>query len=78
MDVVAYGPSVRDADGYFLFRSYTTLEHLVSSQDAFYSSDAWLSGPREAIISLIESSESATAWLSMEAIAAMKRSRGAG
>ena len=74
MDVVAYGPSVNDPEGYFLFRSFNNAEHLEKSQSAFYTSDAWLKGPREAIVSLIESHESATAWLSEESVNAMKHS----
>ena len=39
-----------------LLRAYPSLEALQRSQDAFYGSDEWRSGPREAVLSLIESS----------------------
>jgi hypothetical protein len=53
IDVVAYGPSRADDDGYLLIRAYETIAELNASHNAFYSSDAWCSGPREAILSLI-------------------------
>src|SRR5215203_363564 len=54
--VVAYGPSLDDADVYFLLRAYVSVEDLQASQDEFYGSDEWRSGPREAIVSRIDSS----------------------
>jgi hypothetical protein len=54
-DVIAYGPSLTDPDSYFLIRAYESVDHMRSSQDEFYSSDEWKSGPREGIVSLIES-----------------------
>ncbi|MES2772695.1 MAG: NIPSNAP family protein [Bacteroidota bacterium] len=53
VDVVAFGPSLQSEDSYFLVRTYKNLEHLQQSQDAFYGSDEWKLGPREAIISHI-------------------------
>ena len=38
-----------------LIRRYPSLEELQRSQDAFYGSDEWRQGPREAILALIES-----------------------
>lgn len=54
VDVVAYGPSLHEADSYYLMRSYASLEDRQQSQDAFYSSDEWRLGPREAILALID------------------------
>jgi NIPSNAP protein len=54
VDVVAYGPSLGEPDSYFLMRSYASLEDRQQSQDAFYGSDEWRKGPREAIIALID------------------------
>jgi hypothetical protein len=76
-DVVAYGPSLHDPDAYFLIRAYESVDHLRSSQDAFYSSAAWRQGPREAIVALIERDVNAVLWLSAEAIEALRRSRAA-
>jgi len=56
VDVVAFGPSLHDEDSYYLIRRYDTLAHREQSEDAFYGSDEWRQGPREAIIALIERS----------------------
>ena len=58
VDVVAFGPSFHDEDSSYLIRTYESLEHRQSSQAAFYGSDDWRQGPREAIVSLIESDTS--------------------
>jgi hypothetical protein len=58
VDVVAYGPSVHDDDSYYLIRSYASPEERQSSQDAFYGSDEWRRGPRQAVIECIESDTS--------------------
>ncbi len=55
VDVVAFGPSRHDDDSYFLIRSYASLEERQRSQDAFYGSEEWRQGPREAIVSCIVS-----------------------
>ena len=55
VEVVAFGPSLDDDDLYYLIRSYPSLEELQRSQDAFYGSDEWRDGPRERIVSRIES-----------------------
>ena len=54
VDVVTYGPSPHDEDCYYLIRRYDSLAHREQSEDAFYGSDEWRQGPREAIVSLIE------------------------
>ena len=58
VDVVAFGPSLHDDTSYYLIRTYDDLAERQSSQDAFYSSSSWRQGPREAIVSLIESDTS--------------------
>lgn len=55
MDVVAYGPCREDADGYVLIRAFDSVAHLRASQEAFYGSDAWRLGPREAVLADIAS-----------------------
>lgn len=74
MEVVAFGPSLHDPDAYFLVRAYDSLEQLRSSQEAFYSSDAWRNGPRQSIIELIESDWNIVLRLSPQALAAMRES----
>jgi hypothetical protein len=54
IDVVAYGPSLHDKDSYYLMRRYDSLAQREESEDAFYGSDEWRQGPREAILALIE------------------------
>ena len=54
VDVVSYGPSLHDENSYFLMRRFESLAHRDESENAFYGSDEWRQGPREAIISLIE------------------------
>ena len=58
VNVIAVGPSLDDDDLYFLIRGYASVHELRRSQDAFYGSDEWRTGPREAIVSLIESDTS--------------------
>jgi ketosteroid isomerase-like protein len=55
VDVVAYGPSLHDADSYFLVRSFPGLEERERMEDAFYGSEEWRKGPREAVLADIES-----------------------
>lgn len=55
VDVVRFGASTHDKDSYYLMRAYNDLQDRQASQDAFYGSDAWKNGPREAIVSKIES-----------------------
>ncbi|MCI0556706.1 MAG: NIPSNAP family protein [Anaerolineae bacterium] len=54
VDVVAYGPSLHDENSYYLMRRFDSLTQREKMEDAFYSSDDWRKGPREAIIALIE------------------------
>jgi NIPSNAP len=54
VDVVAYGPSLHDETSYYLIRRFANLAHREESENAFYGSDEWKQGPREAIVSLIE------------------------
>jgi hypothetical protein len=55
IDVVSFGASLHNADSYYLSRAYASLAEREQSQDAFYGSDEWRQGPREAILALIDS-----------------------
>ena len=55
IEVVAYGVSLDDADCYFLMREFTSLEQRRTSEDAFYGSDEWRKGPRDAAMADIHS-----------------------
>ena len=72
-DVVAFGPG-HEPDSYFLVRAYDDLADLNSCQDAFYGSDEWRDGPREAIVSHIESYVSTILHLSSESVEDLRRS----
>lgn len=67
-EVVAFGPSPHEADCYFLARAYTGLDDLNARQNAFYGSDEWRAGPREAIVSRIETHLSTVVWMSAAAV----------
>jgi hypothetical protein len=63
VDVVAYGPSPHDSDSYYLVRGYSSPDQRQRSQDAFYGSNEWKQGPREAILGLIENYTTISIWL---------------
>src|SRR5574341_1078327 len=54
VDVVAYGPSLHDENSYYLMRRFDSLAQREQNEEAFYGSDEWRQGPRQAIIALIE------------------------
>ena len=54
-DVVAHGPSLHDANTYYVIRRYESLTQRDQMEDAYYASDDWRKGPREAMLALIES-----------------------
>lgn len=53
VDVVAYGPSLHDEDSYYLMRSFSSIEERQKGEDAFYGTDEWRQGPREAVLAAI-------------------------
>jgi len=53
-DVVAHGPSLHDENSYYVIRRFDSLAQREQSEDAYYASDDWRQGPREAILALIE------------------------
>jgi hypothetical protein len=54
IDVVWHGQSMNDPDGYGLIRAFADMAALEASQQDFYTSEAWRSGPREEIVARIE------------------------
>jgi hypothetical protein len=73
VDVVAFGPSPHDDVSYVLMRAYASLDDRQRSQEAFYASDEWRQGPREEILSHIESNTSVVLELDPVTIAALRR-----
>ena len=58
IEVVACGPSLVAEDGHeeaYLIRAFESVETREKEEDAFYGSEAWREGPREAVVSRIES-----------------------
>ncbi len=52
--VVTVGPSLHHEDSYCLIRAFASLADLERSEEAFYTSEEWRQGPREAILACIE------------------------
>lgn len=72
MDVVAHGPTPGHEDGYFLVRSFADLAQRDAQEADFYGSRAWHEGPREALVSRIDTYVDTLLWLSPEAIADLR------
>ena len=72
MDVVAHGPVPNDPNGYFLVRSFASLAELTAQEDEFYGSARWREGPRESLVSRIETYIDTLLWLSPAAIADLR------
>ena len=53
-DVVAHGPSLHAENTYYVIRCYDSLAQREQMEEAYYASDDWRKGPREAILALIE------------------------
>jgi hypothetical protein len=73
VDVVAHGPSPHDETSYYLIRQYADLAERQRSQDAFYGSDEWRQGPRDAILALIESYTTIVLELDAAAVDGLRR-----
>ncbi|MBL8506929.1 MAG: NIPSNAP family protein [Chitinimonas sp.] len=74
IDVLDFGPSLHDGDGYFLIRAFRDLAKLEADQAAFYASTAWRNGPREAIVSLIASDSDIVMAMNHDRIEALRNS----
>ena len=51
---MAHGPSLHDENSYYVIRSFDSLAQREQSEDAYYASDDWRKGPREAMLALID------------------------
>ena len=72
MDVVTHGPVLHDDNGYFLVRSFANLAELTAQQGEFYGSAAWRDGPRQALVSRVETYVDTVLWLGPVAIADLR------
>ena len=77
MDVVHAGPCRMDPQGYVLIRAYDNETHLRDSQGAFYGSDDWRKGPREAVLDCIDHYLSVVLELEESAIQILRSGRSA-
>ena len=72
MDVVAFGRSDHEGESFFLIRAFDSREQLVAQQDAFYGSDVWRQGPREALVDCLDTYLNTLLWLPEEAVEALR------
>jgi hypothetical protein len=73
VDVVGYGPSLHDQDSYYLMRAFPGVADRERSEDAFYGSEEWRQGPREAILACIESYTTIVIRMDEEALRGLRR-----
>lgn len=76
--VVGSGGSLADEDDHeeaYLMRTFRSLAEREEQEGAFYGSDDWLKGPRESIVSRIESYHTIVMEVPEEAVSALTRSR---
>jgi len=76
VDVVDAGASLVAEDGAeeaYLVRAFSSIEEREKQEAAFYGSDEWRRGPREAVISRIESYHTIVIEASAEAVRALRR-----
>src|SRR5262245_61636701 len=55
MDVVAFGPSHHDEDTFYVIRAFESNRQREEMEEAYYASPDWREGPREELMSLIDS-----------------------
>ena len=72
-DVVTHGPSLHDDRSYVVIRRFDSLAHRQESEDAYYGSDDWRNGPREAMLALIDSYTDAVLELDDATVAGLRR-----
>jgi hypothetical protein len=77
IDVVAYGPSAHDETSYFLIRSFASVDDRQRSEDAFYGSEEWRLGPRQAVLDLIVSYTTVVLELDVATVDGLRHARAA-
>lgn len=76
MDVVAFGRSDHEHESFYLIRAYNDRIQLEAQQDAFYSSAAWRTGPRQPLIDCLEDYLNTLVWLSEQSVEDLRRNNG--
>jgi hypothetical protein len=77
IDVVRFGPSERSDDGYVdyvLVRAFESYEAREEHEAQFYGSSEWRNGPREEIVSRIETDHTVVLTLTADAVDALRTS----
>jgi hypothetical protein len=70
--VVAHHPSLHDENSHCVIRRYDSLAQREEMEDAYYGSDGWRNGPREAMLALIESYTDVVLKLDEETVQGMR------
>jgi len=75
IDVVAAGPSVvaDDGDHAYLMRAFASIEERDRQEQEFYGSDAWRTGPRDAVLAPIDGYHTVVLDVDPAAIEALRR-----
>jgi hypothetical protein len=73
VDVVTYGSSLDNPDVFYSIRAYESLEQRGQSQDVYYNSPEWRLGPREGLVSKIETYVDTVLELPEEVIEGMRK-----
>ncbi len=76
MDVVAFGRSDHEHESFYLIRAFASREELVAQQDAFYGSDVWRQGPREALVACLDDYLNTLLWMSDAGVEDLRASNG--
>jgi len=74
IEVVGFGPSIEDDVHFVLIRAFRSRDARNEQEAAFYGSDEWRSGPREAVLAPIESYHTIVLETTAEAVEALTAS----
>jgi hypothetical protein len=74
VEVVAYGPSLHDRDSYYLMRAFPSIEERQRQEEAFYGSEEWEKGLRDAVLADIESYSTVVVRLDAETLRRLRGS----
>lgn len=74
--VVAAGPSLHDADSFFLMRAFADAEERESSLASFYAGPEWLTKHEEAVMGMIDTYNTVVVDADPAAIDALRRGIG--
>lgn len=74
IDVVAHGPSLHHADGYFLMRCYPSLGEREAVLERFYGSEEWRNNYDDAVMAMIANYTTLVIAATPERVAALRES----